>query len=135
MHALLVIALTLLTADGSDLQGNWQGTGRDARYSAAFCFDVLAMRVGTDPILELRESRFRVDQEQGTLDIERSDGLQLGRYAIEGDTLTIMLADVNLPRPESIDFPIVKPTGRTIVIDRKNWTPRTQQRYIFERIK
>jgi hypothetical protein len=40
---------------------------------------------------------------------------------------------VNLARPQSIDFPIVKPAKFPIVIDKKTWTPPTQQRFVFER--
>jgi hypothetical protein len=125
--------VVLSTAAGGDIQGTWAGTGRDARFTLVFCEDVLAIRVGTDPILETRESHFSVNAELGTIDILRDDGLQMGRFAIEDGYLTMILADVNLPRPASIDFPILKPAPRTIHIDRRTWKPPTQRRYVFER--
>ncbi len=134
MYALVAIALAVNAGPG-DIQGTWTGTGRTTPYTAVFCFDVLAMRVGTDPILETQESRFQVRAAVGEIDIMRNDGIQLGLYSIEDDRLTIMLADVNLPRPESLDFPVAKPTRFPMRIDRRNWTPPTQQQYVFERVK
>src|SRR4051794_14369111 len=109
----LIALIAIANAIGqSDIQGTWVGTGHHARFTAVFCEDILAMRVGTDPVLETQESCFRVDQEQGTIDIERSDGLQLGRFAVDGDQLTLLLADVNLPRPTTIEIPKLNPNAQ-----------------------
>ena len=135
MTALIAFIAIVNAVSQSDLQGTWQGTGRHANYSLLFCEDILAGRVGTNPILEPMESHFSASQKQGTIDIQRDDGLQLGRYAIEGDTLTLMLADVNLPRPESIVYPIVKLAGLPVVIDRTTRRLPTQQRYVFDRAR
>jgi hypothetical protein len=43
-----------------------------------------------------------------------------------------MLADVNQPRPKSIDYPLVKPLAAS-GINKKTWAPRTEQRYVFRR--
>ncbi len=132
----LIALLAIANAVGqSDIQGTWVGTGRHARFTAVFCEDILAMRVGTDPVLETQESRFRIDQEQGTIDIERADGLQLGRFAVDGNLLTLLLADVNLPRPATIEIPKPKPNAKPFTIDRKTWKPSTQQRFVFEQVK
>jgi hypothetical protein len=133
MNSLTAIAVVLTIAGQADVQGAWKGTGRDARFTLVFCEDILAIRVGTDPILETRESHFSVNSEHGTIDIVRDEGLQLGRYSIDGDKLTMMLADVNLPRAASLDFPAARPGKAPFVFDRKAWKPPTQSRYVFER--
>src|SRR5262245_53810882 len=135
MHAIFAICAAVLAADQPAIEGAWQGTGRHARYLAVFRAGKLTMRIGTDPILEPRESRFSVNAAQGTIDIVRSDGLQLGRYAVEGNKLTIMLADVNLPRPNSLEFPKVQLPKAPFTIDRKTWKPPTQARYEFDRVR
>ena len=134
MYALAVIVAVAVPGQ-ADLQGTWRGTGLDARYSLVFCEQYLAGHVGTNPILRPLESTFTVDPAEGTIDITRDDGLQLGRYAIDGDTLTLMLADVNLTRPNSINFRAPKPSRYPVVIDRKSWKPPTQSRYVFERVR
>jgi hypothetical protein len=115
----------------SAIQGIWRGTGRDESYTLVFCGDVLIGMVGTDPLVGNKESGFRVDI--GTIDIQRAEGLQMGCYAIDGDTLTLVLVDVNRPRPNSIGVVPAKPTATPPRIDRKNRTPPTQRRYVFER--
>jgi hypothetical protein len=134
MNAISVVDLVLITTSEPSIQGTWRSTGLDTRYTLAFCGDILEGRVGTDPILAPMLSRFCVDADEGTIDIVRDNGLQLGRFAIEGNKLILMLADVGRPRPRSINSPIIKPASAPVQIDRRKRTPPTQTRYVFERI-
>src|SRR5262245_47518054 len=110
MNALLPLAWLLVIATPQDLQGTWQGAGpRYAGLNLVFCGDVLAARMGTEPILETRESHFDYDPEAGTIDICRAEGKQLGRYAVDGDTLRIVIGDINEPRPESMNPKLQRP--------------------------
>ena len=122
-----------LPNDVRAIQGRWYGTGRDARFSLTFRGKTLVGKVGTDPIVPPMTCTFQLAPREGHIDIFRDDGVQRGLYLLEGDKLTMMLADVNLPRPSSLDFPGVKPAKTPIVIERKTWKPATQSRYVFER--
>jgi hypothetical protein len=102
------------------LQGTWQGTGEDQRYWATFSGDTLTMRRGTSSVNAPVQSSFDLDVENGTIDILRDDGMQLGRYQVDGDTLTLKLSDVNRARP-----PDLTPHGP---FDR-------QRRYVFKRVR
>ncbi len=102
----------------SRIHGTWRGANGDERYTMTFAGERLTMRLGTNPILATRESRFRVERQSGFIDIHRDDGLQLGLYAVDGDTLTLKLARVNLPRPKDLA---------------SNGRSRNARRYIFER--
>ncbi len=79
------------------LEGNWRGTGQHASLSISFHRDLLAIsnRAG------IRQSNFLVAPD-GTIDIYRDDGLQLGRYELAGDKLQLRLANVDRPRPQDL---------------------------------
>src|SRR6476646_8849740 len=105
LPAILAIALIGAepeTNDHARIQGIWRGTERHERFRLIFCGDVLIGTVGNHPLTGNMESGFRVAD--GQIDIERADGWQRGRYQLDGDTLTLLLANVNRPRPESIDL-------------------------------
>jgi hypothetical protein len=107
-----------LAGDDVAIQGTWRGTGRSERFTLVFRGDVLMGRVGTDPIVAPMVSHFRLDQANGTIDIERQDGMQLGRFSITGDTLTLTLADVGRFRPKTLE---------------RSLGDRSSQRFVFER--
>jgi hypothetical protein len=111
------------------VQGIWRGTGRNERFTLVFCGDVLIGMVGNHPLLGAKESGFRLAD--GEIDFDRIDGLQRGRYVLEGDQLTLLLSDVNLPRPESLD--VAQPQQGVARHDRAKRDPPTQHRYLFER--
>ena len=67
--------------------------------------------------LEPVTSRFRLSRRRGEIDIRRTDGMQRGLYDLDGDVLTLSLADVNRPRPKSLT------SGKN----------RQQRRYVFKR--
>jgi hypothetical protein len=124
-----ILAVVLLGADAaaSDqgaIQGIWRGTWRHERFRLIFCGDVLIGTVCNHPLTGNMESGFRLAN--GEIDIDRTDGLQRGRYVIEGDKLTLLLANVNRPRPSSIDPPTKQPGGNFHV-------PPGEQRYEFQR--
>jgi hypothetical protein len=102
------------------LEGTWQGTGADARYSARFTGNTLSIQTGSSAVTAPRQSWFKVDADNGLIDIQRDDGVQLGRYAVKGDTLTLKLADPNAPRPKDLD-PVDPPHG--------------ERRYQFKRVR
>jgi hypothetical protein len=117
--------------DHAAIQGIWRGTGRNERFTLIFCGDVLIGMVGNHPLLGAKESGFRLAD--GEIDFDRIDGLQRGRYVLEGDMLTLLLSDVNLPRPESLDVP--KAQQGVAHHDRAKRKGPTQHRYIFERAR
>jgi hypothetical protein len=113
------------------LQGVWHGTGQAAPFTLVFCGDALIGIVGEHPLLDAQTSRYRAAY--GGIDIDREEGVQLGIYRVEGDVLTLMLADVGTPRPLSLDVPNVERAGTTDLTGRPIRLPRTQRRYMFER--
>jgi hypothetical protein len=126
-----ILAVVLLGADPAAddhaaIQGIWRGTGRHERFTLIFCGDVLIGTVGNHPANGNKESGFHLAN--GEIDIERSDGLQLGRYLLEGDKLTLLLANVEQPRPVTIDPPPRQPDG-------KFHPPLNERRYVFTRTR
>lgn len=111
--ALLFIASACQADDA--IRGIWRGTGLDERYTLIFTGDLLIATIGNHPLAGSKESAFHADN--GAIDIERTDGLQLGRYTIEGNRLTLTLAGVNDVRPTSLN-------------DKPRWKFR---KYVFDR--
>ena len=112
-----VVLLATVSNDQRSIQGLWQGTGGDAQYRLSFRGEMLVASVGSSPALEPVTSRFRLSQRRGEIDIQRTDGMQRGLYDLDGDVLTLSLADVNRPRPKSLT------SGKN----------RQQRRYVFKR--
>jgi hypothetical protein len=102
------------------IEGTWQGTAGDERFLATFAGDSLVIPVGMHAAVEPRQSWFQVDPDNGSIDIRRDDGLQLGRYEVDGDTLVLKLADVNAPRPKDLS---------------PNTRPHSERRYVFKRAR
>jgi hypothetical protein len=99
MNALAVLAVILSGGCGADqprddqtaIQGEWHATGRAEHIKLIFCGETLLginLRIN-DPRWDMMRSTFKLGE--GTIDIERPEGLQLGLYSIEGDTLTLRL--------------------------------------------
>ncbi len=81
------------------VQGAWHARGvRRDHLWLVFCGDGL---YGINSKVGLQESTYRLNPDAGTIDIQRDDGLQLGIYWLVDDTLTMMLGDVNGPRPNT----------------------------------
>jgi hypothetical protein len=100
------------------VQGAWRGTAGHERFTLEFSGDSLIVRAGNNPIVAPRASRFQLDAAKGYIDIHRDDGMQLGLYSVDGDTLTLTLADVNQPRPK-----VLKPKKSS----------HHERRYVFQR--
>jgi hypothetical protein len=114
-----VVAIVLVATVSDDpraIQGRWQGTGAHESYSLSIQGEMLVIGLGNSPLLEPVASRFELAPRSGQIDIQRSEGTQLGLYDLNGDELTLNLADVNRPRPTSLAA-----------------AKNAQQRYIFKR--
>ncbi|MBI3838809.1 MAG: hypothetical protein HY288_12865 [Planctomycetia bacterium] len=60
-----------------------KGTGRDSRYTLVICDDVLAARVGNDPILEAKGSRFCLMLTRGLLTSPATMGFSLACFRLK----------------------------------------------------
>jgi len=128
---LVTILASMLGADQTEIQGVWNETSPAQRYSLIFCGDVLMGAHNSDVLTDAKLSTFRINAQAGTIDIDREEGVQLGRYKIDGDTLTLVLANVNKPRPASVEPAPVVPRARAAA--KKDRPQVGQLRYVLKR--
>lgn len=128
---ILVASATALAADKSPIDGKWtiESVTRDGKKDDAFTGasrvhegGKYTMKAAEGKTLPTSEGTFTVDADKKTIDMKPTSGRYkdktlLGRYKLDGDTLTIAFAEPGKDRPK--EFASKEGSGVVVAVMKK----------------